>query len=60
MCMKLLQDFHQYIIDHPGSSYARDWAVNHNDVMNARAKAIVCPKKFHADEVDSCTGLPEF
>ena len=47
----LVQDFSEYIIRHPGSVYARDYGVSNADVMNINAKVILCPNKFHEDEV---------
>ena len=47
----LVQDISEYIIRHPGSVYAWDYAISNADVMNINAKVILCPNKFHEDEV---------
>lgn len=51
----LVQDFTEFIIRHPGSVYARDYAVCNADVMNIQAKVLLSGSKFAEDEVRPCT-----
>ena len=46
-----MQDFSKYIIKEPGSVYARDHAVTNHDIMNIRAKVLLCNTKYDEDEV---------
>ena len=51
VCVLLAHDFSEYIEEHPGSIYARDYAVKPQDVQNKKATVVLNRHQYDKDQV---------